>query len=507
MGMGKKLRWGLLLFGAGVLVIPAVRADDEYHPRSISREINSSSDELAPVFSMDGKTLYFCREGHPENTGVKNLPDDQDIWVSHLRKNGWSTPAHLAGGFNSQTYDFPIGASSDGSVLYIGNMYSPDGKIFPGVSKTRRKNDAWQWPQPMKIQNYYNYSNLVNYHISSDEKVLILNMERSDTYGKMDIYVSFLEKNGEWTEPMNIGSNVNSLHQEVTPFLAKDMRSLYFASNRPGGWGGYDTYVSRRLDDTWQNWSIPENLGNKINTKRNDINYVIAPGGQYAVFSSDVAGSKDLYQIKIPEKFRPMDVPVITGVLVDSEGKEVSGVLYFSGKGLSRSAVKTDERGHFTWIAPSAGEFTAKAAKDGYFPMSRKFSLAAGEKRHEKFTLTALAQKATLVLQNIFFDYNSHIIKPESFEELNNLAEVLQTNPQMAIEISGHTDSTGNREYNMELSRRRAVAVKNYLVEKKIQSQRIQTNGYGDTKPIAANDTEKGRSLNRRVEFTVMKNS
>lgn len=476
-------------------------------PRPLSYTINSDYDELAPVFSMDGNILYFCREGHPRNTGIKNLTDDQDIWVSHKTHNGWSKPVHISGVFNSHTYDFPIGSSSDGSVLYIGNIYRKDGNILPGISRVVKDGNHWSWPIPMKIRNYYNYSNLVNYYLSGDEKVLILNLERSDSYGKMDIYVSFLEKSGEWSEPLNLGQRINTTNQEVTPFLAKDMSTLYFASNREGGFGGYDMYVSRRLDETWQNWSEPENMGPEINTKRNDINYVIAPDGKYAVYSSDIRGNKDLYQIKVPERFRPKSVPIVTGSLIDPSGNKMKGVIYFTDQKKNRYRIMTDERGKYTWIAPSSGEFIGQAAKEGFFPSSQRFSLKKGDKLNTDFVLRPLQEKATLVLENIFFDYNSDVIKSESYDELDTLTKVLMENPYMVIEISGHTDSTGNPEYNLDLSKRRAISVKKYLIGKSISSERIKIAGYGDTRPVASNSTEKGRAMNRRVEFTVVKNS
>lgn len=490
-----------------VFSIPSGVLSTKNSPVPLSHAINSDFDELAPVFSMDGKILYFCREGHPNNKGIQKLADDQDIWVSYRTRNGWSHPVHISGVFNSPTYDFPIGSSADGSVLYIGNEYRKDGNIAPGISKVVKEKNGWSWPRPMKIRNYYNYSNLVNYYLSGDEKVLILNLERSDSYGKMDVYVSFLEKSGDWSEPLNLGRSINSSVQEVTPFLAKDMKTLYFASNRNGGFGGYDMYVSRRIDDSWQNWTEPENMGSKINTSGNDINYVIAPDGKYAVYSSDIRGNKDLYQIKVPERFRPNSVPIVTGSLKDSSGNSVTGVVFFTDKNKKRYRIQTDERGKYTWIAPSTGEYTGQAAKDGFFPVSRKFRLNSSQKINADFTLRPLKEKATLVLNNIFFDYNSDTIKPESYDELNSLTQVMIENPRMIIEISGHTDSTGSREYNIELSKRRALAVKKYLTRKNIASSRVNIAGYGDSRPIASNSTEKGRSMNRRVEFTVMKNS
>ena len=279
----------------------AVFADLEI--TSLGKGVNSRYDELAPVLSPDGKTIFFCREGHPDNVGVRTivdgasaLRDDQDIWVSRKKADGtWSEAEHIAAPFNSRTYDFPVGTSADGNTLYIGNVYSKDGKVSPGVSKTRFSKGKWSFPEPLRIQNFYNEANLVNYSLSADERTLILNLQRKDTVGKMDLYVSFLQPDDTWSEPMNLGNEINSAFMEVTPFLASDNKTLYFASNRPGGVGQFDMYMSRRQDNTWTHWTNPINLGPKINTTGNDINYVIATTGDYAIFARKDRASADWY--------------------------------------------------------------------------------------------------------------------------------------------------------------------------------------------------------------------
>ena len=200
--------------------------------QNLGPNVNSIYHELAPVISPDGKKLYFAREAHPSNTGIQSLSDDQDIWVSELDEKGnWGPAKHIEAIFNSRVYDYPIGASADGKTLYIGNVYKPDGTITSGVSFTRLIRDHWLVPEGLQIRQMYNKSSTVNYYMASDEKTLLLNLHRDDTFGILDLYVSFQTEDGRWSEPRNLGKDINSAKSEITPFLASDMKTLYFASD------------------------------------------------------------------------------------------------------------------------------------------------------------------------------------------------------------------------------------------------------------------------------------
>jgi OmpA-OmpF porin, OOP family len=295
-------------------VISAVIFPDKFEIISLGKNINTKYDELAPVFSADGKTLFFCREGHPDNVGIRTkvdeapiLTDDQDIWMSRSDADGnWGPAVHIEAPFNTVSYDFPIGASPNGKTLYIGNIYLRSGEVKPGVSKSIYANGARAFPVPLNIRELYNEAKLVNYSVSVDEKIIILNFQRSDSVGELDIYVSFLGHDQTWSEPKNLGSDINSKYKEVTPFLGADNKTLYFASSRPGGEGGFDMYVSRRLDESWQNWTPVINLGTKINTAGNDIGLVISPSGYDAVYSRETRkGGKDLFSVHLPQTLRP----------------------------------------------------------------------------------------------------------------------------------------------------------------------------------------------------------
>jgi len=479
--------------------------------------VNSRYDELAPVLAPDGNTIFFCREGHPDNVGVRTivdgasaLRDDQDIWMSRRKSDGsWAEAEHINAPFNSRTYDFPVGTSADGKTLYIGNVYSKDGSVSPGVSKTRFRGGKWTFPEPLRIQNFYNEANLVNYSLSADERTLILNLQRKDTVGRMDLYVSFLQPDDSWSEPMNLGKEINSAFMEVTPFLASDNKTLYFASNRPGGVGQFDMYMSRRLDNTWTHWTEPVNLGPNINTAGNDINYIIAPTGDYAIFASDTPGKgKDLYRISLPEELRPEKSVLVFGKVVGKDGKGVQSRVVFErlSDGALLARTETNEDGDFKMHLPLGEVYGIHAESGGYLPQSTTIDLQKGfSKEHPiELTMTQLAPGAKMPINNIFFRKGSYQLSKESYAELNRLTKLLKGYPGLKVEIGGHTDNTGDERSNMELSKNRARAVMDYLIEKGMPRNAIKAVGYGESRPVANNNTPEGKKKNRRVELTIL---
>jgi OmpA-OmpF porin, OOP family len=493
----------------------AIRA--ELKVTSLGAGVNSRYDELAPVLSPDGNTIYFCREGHPENVGVRTivdgssaLRDDQDVWVSRKKADGsWTEAEHIKAAFNSRTYDFPIGTSADGKTLYVGNVYGKDGSVNPGVSKTRLVQGKWTFPEPLRIQNFYNEAALVNYSLSADERTLILNLQRKDTVGKMDLYVSFLQPDDTWSEPMNLSNEINSAFMDVTPFLAADNKTIYFASNRPGGAGQFDMYMSRRLDNTWTHWTQPVNLGPKINTTGNDINYVIAPSGEYAIFSSDTPGKgKDLYQITLPEELRPDKSVIVYGRVHNKDGGGIASRVVFErlSDGALLARTETNDEGEFKIHLPAGEEYGIHAEAGGYLPQSASVDLkdAAARVPPVELTLLQLKEGAKMPINNLFFKKGSYQLSKASYAELNRLSKILKGRPGLKIEIGGHTDNTGDEKSNMELSKNRARAVMDYLIEKGIPRSGIRAVGYGESKPVASNDTAAGKKQNRRVELTIL---
>jgi len=475
---------------------------------SLSSSINSRYHELAPVFTPDGRTLFFCREGHPDNVGYAEQKDDQDIWMSTLNSKGyWSAPVRLKADFNSKEYDFPLGVSPDGKTLYVNNIYEK-GRVKDGISYSRFVDGKWASPKPLKIKNFYNRAAVSNYYMALDGKSLLINVERRDTVGGLDLYVSFPEKNGSWSEPQNLGPLVNSKENEATPFLAPDGKTLYFASNRSGGAGGYDMYVTRRLDDSWRKWSKPKNLGSSVNTKGNDTSYVIHPSGDYAVYSRKIRNNLDFYKSSIPKEYRPGKSILVSGKVKTSDGKPIDAEIYYVrlSDGLLLGRTWTDSKtGKFTLSLAYGERYGIRADKDGFLPVSATLDLRSSSRStYLGLTIRKIEKGANIRLNNVFFSSGSNTLSPDSFAELNRLAEILKSNFSLIIEVGGFTDNRGKAQDNLTLSQQRAEAVVAYLISKGVRKKQVVAKGYGNSQPIASNKTDSGRRKNRRVEFKVL---
>ncbi len=290
---------------------------------NLGLSVNSKYSERLPIISPDGNTLYFTRKYHPENMGEQNK---DDIWVA--KRSGydeWTRVRNSGAPLNNDLHNFVIAVSPDNNQIYVASAYKKGEK--DGVAIARRRGNAWGKPQTLQIENMYNKSRFAGYHVSMNGNILLMAIERDDTEGDRDLYVSFKKSNNQWSQPKNLGAIVNSVGMESSVFLAADNRTIYFSSNGFAGYGGLDMYMSRRLDDSWENWTTPKNLGRDINTPGNDYNYTIPASGDYAYFSSDYMsnGQSDLFRIRLPKEARPDPVMLIENDIVENEEEELDG--------------------------------------------------------------------------------------------------------------------------------------------------------------------------------------
>ena len=241
----------------------------------LDKNVNSNYTELNPLLSPDGKTLYFSRKNHPDNMGGVN--DKEDIWYSELTSDGkWALAKNMGPSFNNEGPNFvnAVATTPDGqSVLVLGNKYLPNGKMLAGVSMSTNINGNWTKPMAINIENDYNFNEKANYFLANTKKTLLMSIEREDSKGGRDLYVSFQKSDSTWAAPLNLGSVVNTANEESAPFLASDDKTLYFSSNGFSGYGGSDVYITKRLDDTWTSWSEPQNMGPDINSKLDDLSF------------------------------------------------------------------------------------------------------------------------------------------------------------------------------------------------------------------------------------------
>lgn len=490
---------------------------------ALDKNVNSDYSELNPLLSPDGKTLYFSRKNHPENMGGSK--DREDIWYSELDSTGqWSLAKNMGPPFNNDEPNFINSIQSvtpDGrtAVMLLGNKYGKRGKMQAGVSLSSNVDGNWTRPVALNITNDYNFSERANYFLTNNRRTLLMSVEREDTYGERDLYVSFMQDDSVWTEPLNLGDVINSANDESAPFMATDDVTLYFSSNGFSGYGGNDIYASKRLDDTWTKWSDPENLGPEINSALEDLFFNIPASSEYAYYSRGVSeNNTDIFRVKLPILRSPEPWVIVKGKIVDGRtGEPIGAKIVYErlpdGRelGIAQSNPSTGEYeirlpgGHMYGIRAEATDRISENQNLDLRNIQNDQIIEGKDFTLDPIQLSAVEENVTLVLNNIFFDFDRATLKPESFPELNRIISVMNERSGMEIEIAGHTDATGPESYNMQLSERRARSVVKYLTDKGIATNRISVVFYGESKPVEPNTTPDGRRRNRRVEFKIIK--
>lgn len=488
----------------------------------LDTNVNSDFSEYNPLLSPDGRTLYFSRKNHPENVG--GTSDKEDIWYSELGSDGkWSLAKNIGPQFNNNQPNFvnTVSSTPDGKavVMLLGNKYLDKGKMVAGVSISTNVGGKWSDPKPLEIENDYNYNEKANYFLANTRKSLLMSVEREDTQGGRDLYVSFEKEDETWTQPLNLGKVVNTVGEETAPFLASDDKTLYFSSNGFSGYGGSDVFMSKRLDETWTNWSAPENLGPDINTKLDDLFFNIPSTSEYAYYSRGVTvDNTDIYRVKMPMFMTPDPIVIVKGKLVDARTGEPLGakIIYerlSDGKQVG-STYSDPVTGEYEIHLPGGQQYGFRAEAKDHISENQNLDLRNftkdGQLVDKNITLApievALVEENTkITLNNIFFDFDKSILKNESFPELKRIVTLMKEKPTMQVEISGHTDPTGPESYNLGLSERRAKAVSKYLVEQGVSSDRIKTTFFGESQLIDNSNTREGNRKNRRVEFKILK--
>lgn len=489
---------------------------------NLGENINSDLPELRPTISADGNILFFICENHPVNTKFNSVPNSQDIWYSRRDTAGkWMEARHLAAPLNTAQYNAVYWISPDNNRILLRGAFIDGGFHGKGVSMSQLKaNGRWSEPQALLIKNYQKYDRgrQSGATMGHDGKTLLLYMTPEQGGENNDIYVCFTNPDGSWTEPKSLGKQINFPdYDEMTPYLAPDGVTLYFSSNKPGGLGDNDIYMTKRLDKTWQKWSTPVNLGAPINTENWDAFFTLDAGGEYAYLTTNLNtyGESDIVRVKLLEKEKPNPVILVSGNVYNKKtGEPLSASLIYetlpdgveAGNGISSPV-----NGSFKIVLPFDKNYSIRATADHFFAISENLNLdsmvQAGYKEiHKDLYLVPIEIGSVVRLNNVFFDFDKWDLRPESFVELDRVVKLLKENPAIEIEMSAHTDSRGSDDYNFKLSDNRAKSVREYILSKGIAENRIISQGYGETKPVVDNDTDDNRQLNRRVEFKILKN-
>ncbi|MBC8112399.1 MAG: OmpA family protein [Verrucomicrobia bacterium] len=474
---------------------------------NLGSNINSKYSDRAQVVAADGKTLYFVRSEETPNSGK------DDIWFSTLGNDGkWLPAQRFSKPINNEDHNAVISVTPDNNTLLLMHTYKPNGSFKAiGFSLTHRDGDTWSLPKDLLAKNFYNLAPNNEYALSPDRKVLLMALQRNDTEGGRDLYVSFLENDDTFSEPVRMGNVINGSKIEMSPFVAGDGVTLYFSSNSFPGYGDCDIFMSKRLDDTWLNWSKPINMGSSVNSSNWDAYFSMPAEGNYALIVSDKTGAGDIYRTDIPKPLRPVPVVIVYGNVRNAKTKlpldadiQYLDLLKNQQIGIAQTNPKD---GSYKIVLKAGKKYSFSAEKQGFYPISDNLDLSALKEFKEikrDLLLSPLDKGETIRLNNLFFDFAKADLRIESQIELDRLVDFLQKNQIINIELTGHTDNIGSDAENLVLSNNRLKSVKNYLIQKGIAEVRLGSKGYGESKPILSNDTEEGRQHNRRVEFRIL---
>ncbi len=509
---------------------------------NIGNAINTEYEEYAPVLNEDETLMIFTtrrRDGNLNENVFKDNKPYEDIFMATKENGVWSSAMNIGNTVNTEYHDSNLALSADGEQLFIYKDEN-NGDIY--VSN-RNEDGSWSYPEPLSENINSEGFKESSISISPDGTILFFASDRPGGFGGSDIYVSVKDARGEWGRSKNLGPTINTEYDDDGPFIDYDGKTLYFSTRGRKGMGGYDIFRSE-YDSANNEWTDPENLGFPINTPDDDIYFVSTKDGQrgyYASVREDGLGYTDIYMVTIlsdeemealasrdvePDSIEQVKTDLETAVNVTEKKTEplevVVNVLDEAGNPTdAKVSVQSipdnmvagksrEDLGKYRFMIRQSTpkSYRLSVEKDGYLFEDIDLGSLAASSESSVMERTVRLRKLELgtrkVLRNIYFDFDKATFKDESYSELNKLETMMAQNPGMVIEISGHTDNIGSKAYNLDLSQRRANAVKNFLVNKGIDSRRIVSVGFGEEKPLASNDDEaEGREINRRVEFKV----
>lgn len=482
--------------------------NSRYNLRPLSDTVNRFVMQYFPVLTADQSELIFTRR-----VGYRDI-DDEDLVVTRKSPSGrWREPVGISVNINGTTNEGTCTISADGRRLIftscagrdtygscdlfesnkIGNEWSAPRNLGPGVNSV-----AWE-SQPT---------------LAADGRTLYFVSDRRAGLGQRDIWMSTLDDKGQWTKAVNVGRPINSEYDEMSPFIHVNGQSLFFATNALPGFGGYDLYVTER--DT-SGWTTPRNIGAPINNHDDQFSLFITADGQKAYYSheetrDDGRSVSKIYEATIPDQdWIQNRSNYVKGVVRDKETKAfLSARIELVDLETNRviSLVESDSlKGDYLMVLTQGAEYALYVTRAGYLFKSLNFNYSE-VKNFEPIVVDIELEKiktgSVVVLNNIFFDTDKYELKEKSTPELQKMLRLLNENPQVRIQVSGHTDNVGASDYNQQLSLKRATSVYQYLIDHGVDRKRVLFQGFGATRPVADNNTEAGRQQNRRIEVAIV---
>ena len=502
---------------------------------NMGNEVNTPFDEHSPILSADGNTLIFT-SNRPDTPQGKEKPDD--VFIITKSNNRWSVPKKISVNINTKFSDAAASLSPDGKTLFLYSELGA-GDIYTSTF------DGKDWTEPKPLNK--NINTALNWEtcatVSTDGKKLYFASSRDGGYGELDIYVSELDSHGQWGKAINLGTKINTPGNEDSPFIHYDGVSLYFSSDGHAGLGNSDIFISELKKEKW---AKPENIGYPINLSEYDGFFTISRDkkiGYYSTVKEGGLGGVDIYSIKflepkykpkppppvvVAEKKKPVNqnyidasvqklrdqkvVTVLRGKVIDENSAAPLNAivtLVDNETGKIYSKIFTDPvSGDFELFIPHGGNYGVTTESQGYLFNSINFSLPKFAEYQEIDTHIIMVRAevgSKVVLRNIFFDIGKFNLKDQSISEVEKVLDLLLNNPQLKVQINGHTDNAESVATNKSLSLKRASAVVDMLISKGVEQARVSAKGYGPERPIVSNDDEQeGREINRRTEIEIV---
>ena len=491
--------------------IHAVANPVPFNPANIGDSINTTLDEYWPSLSVDERTIvYTVRLPKEPEVGIKGTKWQEDFYTSTRNEDGtWSKGIPVGSPLSTVFNEGAQSLSSDGKTMYYTICQGDCDLYFSTI------NSDGSWGHPLKLPPAINSekSSEKQPSISPDGQMLYFVSNRPGGLGGFDIWVSVKNPNEVWGNAVNLGQPVNSPGNEQSPFIHFDNKTLYFSSNDHIGMGGQDIFVSHLTDSG--KWSEPLNLGYPINTCKNEEGLVVNAIGKTAYYSSNYIPDKgmDIYTFELYPEIQPIPSSYVTGTIRDyTTLKPVEAHISLIDLQSKRETMNScsSVTGGFMVCLPSDNSYALFAQAPGYLFYSENFNLKGlysfDKPYHLDVLLKPVRQGEVTIMRNVFFETDSYELLPESTVELDRVVETLSQNPTIKVEIGGHTDNQGAPDYNQKLSERRAKSVVDYLLSKSVSPERVSWKGYGESQLVAPNNSPEGRAMNRRTELKILEN-
>lgn len=484
-----------------------IRIASQFKPRELSDTVNAFAMQYFPVLTADERELIFTRRvGGGQD-------DDEDLVVCKKDSQGrWTRPMPISININSSLNEGTCTISADGRQLIFTSCIGRRGYGSCDLFESRKIGD--EWTKPVNLGPEVNSAAWESQpSLSADGRMLFFVSDRRGGLGNKDIYMSYKLSDDRWTKAENLGDKINTPYEEISPFIHVNGRTLFFASNGKPGFGGYDIYRSERESGQW---TTPVNFGFPVNNHEDQFSLFITADGQHGFYSHEdnhqINASK-IFEINVPEELQlRYKSNYVKGIVRDKKtGKPLKAkveLMNINRNELESFVVSDSVTGEYLIVLTQGADYGLFVNRQGYLFQSLNFNYEV-ENDLVPIALDVFLEPAetgaSAVLNNLFFDLNKYELKEKSVTELDKLIRFLNENPKVRVEISGHTDNAGTPSYNLTLSQKRSQSVASHLISHGIDAGRLVQKGYGAARPLKPNDSEENRQLNRRIEFRIIR--